>query len=78
MGKTGVLQQTNRGLSGTLSTVGSLTGKLSKTVGLSGQLSYNGEISGTLDRQFWTLRVEHVGQLPTTNIDPHVVYVVGG
>ena len=78
MGKTGVLQRTNAGLKGMLSCTGKLTGKLSSTSGLHGRLSDTGELQALLDRSFWTLRVEHVDELPTANIDPHVVYVVGG
>ena len=59
----------NKGLRGVLS---------SGNGGLKGQLASAGELKAVLDRSFWTLRVEHADALPTTDIDPHVVYVVEG
>lgn len=69
----------NKGLRGVLSSGnGGLKGQLASVGSLYGTLSSDGELKAVLDRSFWTLRVEHVYALPTTDIDPHVVYVVGG
>lgn len=64
-------------MTGNLSNDKCLRGVLSSgNGGLKGQLSSDGELKAVLDRSFWILRVEHVDALPTTDIDPHVVYVV--